>query len=112
VIDLARSADVGLLERPEPYRLQGYCQARLGETGPAVDSMSKAVDREPKNWEYRYSLAVAQAAAGIDPRPAAREALRLDPLALQTRSLVQQLSGSDPKAWRQEARPLLEAPLL
>jgi O-antigen ligase len=112
VIDLARSADVALLQRPEPYRLQGYCQARLGETGPAVDSMSKAVDREPRNWEYRYSLAVAQAAAGIDPRPAAREALRLDPLSLQTRSLVQQLSGSDPNAWRVEARPLLEAPLL
>jgi len=112
VIDLARSANPVVPVRPEPYRLQGYCQARLGENQAAVDSMSKAVDREPDNWEYRYSLAVAQAAAGVDPRPAAREALRLDPLEPQTAALVSQLSGSDPAAWRKEARPLLEAPLL
>ena len=98
--------------RPEPYRLEGYCQARMGQTRQAVDSMQKAVDRDPGNWQYRYSLAVAQAAAGADPRPAAREALRLNPLEPATRNLARRFSSTDPRVWRNQAAILLRAPLL
>jgi tetratricopeptide (TPR) repeat protein len=112
VIELSRGATSVLSLRPEPYQLRGYCQARLGESEQAVESMSEAIDRDPANWQYRYSLAVAQAAAGIDPRPAARAALRLDPLEPLTAELVRRMRGSDPAAWRRRAGPLLEAPLL
>jgi O-antigen ligase len=97
--------------RPDAYRLKGYCQARLGRTSEAVSSMQKAVDRDPDNWEYRYSLAVAQGAAGIDPRPAAREALSLDPLESATNDLVRRFGGADQRAWRSQPGFLLQAPL-
>jgi O-Antigen ligase len=111
VIDEARSASSVLPLRPEPYRLEGYCQARLGQTRRAVDSMQEAVDRDPGNWQYRYSLAVAQAAAGVDPRPAAREALRLNPLEPATRDLVKRFPSANPRLLRDEAAALLRAPV-
>jgi hypothetical protein len=112
VIDVAQNASSVLPLRPEPYRLEGYCQARLGQARKAVHSMWEAVDRDPGNWQYRYSLAVAQAAAGVDPRPAAREALRLDPLEPATRDLVRRFSSADSRAWRNQAATLLRAPIL
>ena len=111
VIRQADDAISVLGTRPDAYRLKGYCQARLGRTGQAVSSMRQAVDRDPDNWEFRYSLAVAEAAAGKDPRPAAREALSLDPLEYATQDLVSRFRAGDRKAWRREARFLLRAPL-
>jgi hypothetical protein len=97
--------------RPDTYRLKGYCQARLGRTSEAVSSMRQAVDRDPENWEFRYSLAVAQAAAGMDPRPAAREALRLNPLQSATSDLARRFGATDRQAWRSQSQLLLQAPL-
>jgi hypothetical protein len=97
--------------RPDAYRLKGYCQARLGRTRQAVASMRKALDRDPHNWEFRYSLAVAEAAAGMNPKPAAREALRLDPLDVAPQDLVSRFRGANHRAWRNQARLLLRAPL-
>jgi hypothetical protein len=110
VIRQADDAISVLGTRPDAYRLKGYCQARLGRTGQAVSSMRQAVDRDPHNWQFRYSLAVAEAAAGIDPRPAAREALRLDPLEFATQDLLRPFR-TDRRAWRSQARFLLRAPL-
>jgi hypothetical protein len=73
--------------------------------------MWEAVDRDPGNWQYRYSLAVAQAAAGVDPRPAAREALRLNPLDSATRDLVKRFTSTKPGVLREEAAALLKAPV-
>jgi hypothetical protein len=112
VIDQSQSASSVLPLRPEPYRLEGYCQARLGQTRQAVHSMQEAVDRDPANWQYRYSLAVTQAAAGVDPRRAAGEALRLDPLEPATRDLVRRFSSTDPRVWRNQAAILLRSPLI
>ncbi len=111
VIEEARSASSVLSLRPEPYRLEGYCQARLGQTRQAVHSMQEAVDRDPDNWEYHYSLAVAQAAAGVDPRPAAREALRLNPLGAATLDLVKRFPSANPRVLRDQAAALLEEPV-
>ena len=65
--------------RPEPFQLLAYCDVRLGAPALAVRAMGKAVRLDPDNWEYRYGLALVRAAAGIDPRPAARQAQRLNP---------------------------------
>jgi tetratricopeptide (TPR) repeat protein len=110
-IEQAQRSRSALPMRPEPYRLEGYCEARQGRMRAAVDSMRQALDRDPHNWQYLYSLAVAQAAAGIDPRPAAREALRLDPEGAATRDLVERFPAADPRLWREQAAPLLEEPL-
>jgi O-antigen ligase len=111
VIEDAGSASSVLSLRPEPYRLEGYCQARLGQVGQAVHSMQKAVERDPNNWEYHYSLAVAQAAAGMNPRPAAKEALRLDPLGAAPRDLVKRFRTGNPKQLRDQAAILLQTPV-
>ena len=52
----------------------------------AVAAMRDAQRRDPDNWQYAYGLAVAQALAGQDPRPAAAQARRLNPLEPLTRS--------------------------
>jgi hypothetical protein len=42
--------------------------------------MQKAVEQEPRSWEYHYGLAIAQGYAGIDPRPEIATATRLNPI--------------------------------
>jgi hypothetical protein len=68
-----------LANRPQPYQIVGYCDLDSGRVNEAVASMQKAVEQEPKSWEYHYSLAIAQAFAGIDPRPQMAVAARLNP---------------------------------
>ncbi len=65
--------------RSQPWELLGYCQLRLGAPREAVRSLEAAARRDPNSWEPRYGLALAQAAAGADPRPALRRARRMNP---------------------------------
>jgi len=90
-IDRARGS-VGVLgSRPEPFEILGLCQLRRGFDRLAVAAIEKAVARNPGAWEFRYDLALVRGAAGLDPRPAARAALLLNPRDPVTRSLVRQL---------------------
>ena len=68
-----------LNQRPEPYELIGLCDARLGEGPLAIRMERSAVNRDPHDWEFHYALAIVQAAAGVNPRAAARQAHRLNP---------------------------------
>ena len=105
-IDLARSASDTLGTRPEPHEVVGYCYL-LQRRGPqAVEEMQKAVSRDPDNWEYRYDLALALGASGIDPRPAAQAALRLNPLEEITRRAVRRFDTANPHTWRRVGRTL------
>jgi hypothetical protein len=100
--DCATAADAALDSldvlgnRPEPYELLGYCDARAGQLKLAVSAMRAAREREPRNYRYAYGLAVTQALAGQDPRAAAREALALNPLSTLTRSLERGLRSRSP----------------
>ena len=111
VISEADDAISVLGVRPDAYQLKGYCQARLGRFGQAIASMRKAVDRDPKFWEYRYGLAVVEGAAGRDPRPAALAALGLDPLEPSNQDLYRRLGGGNRAVWRVQGRFLLQSPL-
>lgn len=94
--------------RPQPYALIGFCDVRLGEDALAIAMLEKAVDRDPRNWEFHYGLALARAAAGEDPRREARLAHRLNPLDPRTRYALQLYARGD----REEARRrALAAPL-
>ena len=92
------AADV-LAVRPEPYEIIGYCQVRRGFGQQAVRAMQQAVDHDPNNWEYHYGLAVAQAAAGVDPRPEARRTRELNPLEPLVKELDEDLGRARPERW-------------
>jgi hypothetical protein len=65
--------------------------------------MRNAQRRDPNDWHYAYGLAVTQALAGQDPRPAAAQARRLNPLEPYTISLARRLRTNSPARWRTEA---------
>ena len=89
--------------RPEPYELLGYCDVRLGAPALGVRAMNSAVTRDPGNWQYRYGLALVRAAAGLDPRPAARRALQLNPREPLAQEAVRAFDTSNRRLWRARA---------
>jgi O-antigen ligase len=92
--------------RPEPYQMIGYCDLDNGRLNEAVDAMQKAVDQEPKRWEYHYSLSVAQAAAGQDPRRELAEATRLNPAEPLVKQAQEALVGTPAASWPKAAEAL------
>jgi Tfp pilus assembly protein PilF len=86
--DAALSSLDALPVQAQAFEILGWCDARAGQTKLAVDAMRAAQRRDPRNWQYAYGLAVTQALAGEDPRPAAQRALRLNPLEPLARTLV------------------------
>jgi hypothetical protein len=94
--------------RPQPFEVLGYCDVRLGQDRLAIDAMQSGIDRDPENWELWYGLALARANAGVDPRSAAHEALRLNPLAALPRDAVSRFDTNSPRKWKRGAqRPRL-----
>jgi O-antigen ligase len=102
----ARSSISALGTRPEPHEVIGYCSLLSPDKRGALGQMQQAVDRDPDNWEYRYDLALAQGANGLDPRPAARAALHLDPLEPLTIEAMRRFDTSDPRKWKKTAAAL------
>jgi O-antigen ligase len=110
--DTAASSSIGWLSaRPEPYEIFGFCDLQRGLPRLAVAQMRQALQRDPSSWERYYALALAQASAGIDPRPAAARALRMNPHEPLTRQAVIQLRGASPKRWVRKARAVRAAAL-
>jgi O-antigen ligase len=106
-VDRARSASSALGLRPEPYEIVAFCELRAGTPERGVAAMEEAIDRDPRNWEYRYGLALARAVAGQDPRPAAREALRLNRFHPEVRDAVKRFRTSSARIWRRRGEALL-----
>ncbi|HWY89427.1 MAG TPA: O-antigen ligase family protein, partial [Solirubrobacteraceae bacterium] len=97
-------SSIGWLDvRPEPYEILGLCDIERGRPQLAVAAMKRAVHYDPGSWETCYALALAQGASGIDPRPAAARALRMDPLEALTRQEVREFRASSPKEWVKRA---------
>jgi hypothetical protein len=88
--------------RPEPWEVLGYCDARAGQYALATRAMDAAHARDPRNWRYVYGQAIVAGVAGRDPRPAARAALRLNPLEPLARTLVADLGRAHTAARRRE----------
>ena len=85
------------------FEILGWCDARAGQQKLAVAAMRNAQRRDPNDWHYAYGLAVTQALAGQDPRPAAAQARRLNPLEPYTISLARRMRTDSPARWRAEA---------
>jgi O-antigen ligase len=106
--DRATAAIRTLEIRPEPYEVLGFCDVRQGFDRLGVPALERAVDRDPDNWEFRYGLAVVSGSAGLDPRPAADAALRLNPRDPLTTSLVDYVDTADRERWIARTRPIAE----
>jgi len=102
--DDARSSISALGSRPEPYELLGYCAIRDGRPRQAIDDMQEAIDRDPDNWNFRYGLALARAAAGLDPRREVRQARDMDPLEPLVQDAVKRFATDRPRLWERRAR--------
>jgi hypothetical protein len=108
----AADSSIGWLSaRSQPYEILGLCDAKRGSARLAVAETREAVSRDPGSWEPYYLLAIAQASAGVDPRPAAARALSMNPLEPLTRQAVSQLQGASSRRWARRAVSLREAAL-
>ena len=90
--------------RAEPFELLALCDGRAGQTRLAEAAAQAAIARDPGYWRYRYDEALVRAAAGTDPRPAARLALALNPHDPVARWLARAVRGDSPPKWRGAAR--------
>jgi O-antigen ligase len=108
-ITAADSARSVLGGRSQPYELIGFCRLRQGRPRQAVQELTRAVERDPENWEYRYGLAVARGAAGLDPRPQAQAALRLNPMDAEAKQVARLFRTRERHAWSRKARTLLRS---
>jgi len=97
--------------RPEPLQIVGYCAMQQGRPAEAVAAMRQAVAREPRNWAFRYGLALAQASGGANPRPALAAARRLNPRDPLVAQGVAAFNRAAPSARRATAASLRAAAL-
>jgi hypothetical protein len=101
------AASIRTLEiRPEPYEVLALCDVRLGFDRLAAEAAEAAVDRDPDNWEFHYTHALVRGSAGLDPRPAAEAARRLNPHSPFTQSLVRYVDTEQPRRWIKRTRPI------
>ncbi len=108
----AALSSIGWLDvRPEPYEIVGFCDLREARPRQGVAAMSEAVSHDPGSWETHYALALAQAAAGIDPRGEVEQALRMDPYEPLTKQAAKALRTASPAAWVSRASALRAAAL-
>jgi Flp pilus assembly protein TadD len=101
-IDAALTATERFGTRPEPWQVLGYCDARLGQFALARRAMDAARSRDRNNWQLAYGQAIVYGVSGLDARPYAAEALRLNPLDENARALVRDLSRAKTAARRRE----------
>ena len=101
-IDAALTATERFGTRPEPWMVVGYCDARYGQYALARRAMDAARERDPDNWQYAYGQAIVYGVSGRDPRPYAREALRLNPLDPDAVALVKNLDAAKTAAARRD----------
>jgi hypothetical protein len=95
--------------RAEPYEFVAYCDMRLGMPRLALAAIDHAVRLDPGNWNYRYDVGLMRAAAGVDPRSAARLALAMDPREPLVRREWNALRTGNPTKWKAEAHAIADA---
>jgi hypothetical protein len=98
-------------ERPQAYAIIGVCDLDEGFAQAAVPAMAKAVSYEPGSWENQYWLAIAQAAAGVNPHAAIRRAIELNPREVLLKDTAKRLRSRNPSQWEAAGRTLWIAAL-
>ena len=98
-IDRASASISTLSFRPEPYEILGICQGKNGRPGFAVEAMRRAADADPKNWRYRYDLAVALGGDGQVPYDTLVTAHQLNPTNAAVAALLKQAPPGTAVNW-------------
>lgn len=106
--DAALASNAALRSRSDPFELISYCEAAAHRLPLALSAIRAAEQRDPDNWELRYSDSLISAVAGQDPRTPARDALVLYPRSVLARAAVRAFARGGPAAWRRFA---IAAPL-
>ncbi len=99
----ALSAIHTLSVRPGPYQVLGFCDSFFGQDRLAVAVLETAVARDEGEWESWYGLAFVRAAAGLDPRAAARKAYELAPHEPLTVEGIHLFGNGNPQKWERRA---------
>jgi O-antigen ligase len=86
-------------KRPQAYVVVGVCDLEQGFAQAAVPAMTQAAGLEAQSWENWFWVAVARAAAGMDPHAAIDRAIELNPLEHGLRNAALRLSSDSPLAW-------------
>jgi O-Antigen ligase len=97
--------------RPEPYGVIGLCDIEQGDAVASVSAMREAESYDPNNWKYHYTLALALAADGRDPRVELRRAASLDRFEPLVQSATRKFARTGPQQWRQLAPRVAQFPL-
>jgi hypothetical protein len=97
--------------RPEPYEILGFCDVQRGQPRLGLLAMQRAVHYDPGSWETYYALAIAKAAAGIDPRADAERALAMNPRDPLTLEEAREFRTSSPAEWVSRASVVAAAAL-
>jgi len=96
----AANSSIGWLDvRAQPYEVLGFCDLQRGLAHLGVQAMEQATVRDRGSWEPWYALAIARAAAGLDPRAQLAQAARLNPLDPLVLRAKRQLEGSSAISW-------------
>jgi O-antigen ligase len=95
--------------RPEPYEVLGYCDIRAGMPNAAIATVQKAISLDPGDWNYAYDLAVIRAAAGLNPRIAAHQALALNPNQSLTQEAWAAFSSGGARQWQSYGSELADS---
>ncbi|MEA2468862.1 MAG: hypothetical protein QOJ57_2988 [Thermoleophilaceae bacterium] len=99
----AEQAIAAAPNRPDPRQLIAACAVRDGRPDVAVRQLNTAIALDPRNWVLWYDLAVARAAGGQNPRPAAQRALALNRLEPFTQKAAGPLSKGGKRDWKRAA---------
>jgi hypothetical protein len=102
-VDEAITSTETLSVRPEPFEILGYCDVRLGRPKLGVRAMAEAVERDPGDWRFHYGLGLVRGAAGMSPKAALRQALRLNPREQLARDARVVFRTNDPREWKRRA---------
>ncbi len=101
--------DQRLAEHDQPLRRPAGAvgDARLlrravGRVRPGAARDGRRPRPRPDNWQYRYGQAIVYGVSGLDPRPYAAEAVRLNPLEPLAQTLAKDLAGAKTAARRRD----------
>lgn len=83
-----------------PYQVLAWCYMQVDRYPPAIRDWKRALELDPQNWELQRGLAVARASAGLDPRVAARRAMRMNPREKLIDQLRPLANAKGPRQWR------------
>jgi O-antigen ligase len=95
--------------QPQAYEVVAYCDIHRDLPNLAIKAMNHAVSLAPQNWNYAYGLALARAAAGLNPLGEAHRALQLDPREQLVRVEWQTFRADTPSEWPADGRTLADA---